>query len=153
MAIGEVLEALGRPPFGEIGAQHRLDPIWQLRSRNRRPDLAADAALIAGAAADIDGVALDHVLALGHAHAEQADIADIMLRAGMRAAGEMDIERLVERQPGVEMLDERRGVALGVARRKLTSRVAGAGDDTAAQVARRPIEPKGLYLGLRAAER
>ena len=60
--------------------------------------LAAERGIRAETAADKDVIALDLIAVLGHLHlaADQADIADVMLRAGMRAAGQMDIDRRVE---------------------------------------------------------
>ena len=58
------------------------------------------------AAADVDVIALDHVLAASTLVAEQADVADVVLGAGVRAAGEVDVDRLIERDARLEVVGE-----------------------------------------------
>src|SRR5581483_5086967 len=109
----EIMEGLLRiAAMREIGAEHAFDATQYLRNRQRRVKFAAETALGAGAAADIDDVSFDRLLAdLG---AEQADVADEMLRAGVRATREVDVDRLVERDAVLEMRRQRQGLALGV---------------------------------------
>ena len=61
---------------------------------------------------------------------EQPDVADVVLRTGIRAAGEMNVERRVDLQARIEMIGDCESVALGIARRELAARIAGAGDDS-----------------------
>ena len=51
-----------------------------------------------------------------------------MLRAGMMAAGEMDVDRRVERDPRLAPARDLLGVALGVGGGELAAGIAGAGD-------------------------
>ena len=72
------------------------------------------------------------ILADGHFGADQADIADVMLRAGMMTAGQMDIQRDVDRHPRLAPVADRGSMALGIGRRKFATGIAGAGDQTGA---------------------
>ena len=58
-------------------------------------------AFSAEAAADDDVVALDRVAVVADRdlRADQADVADVVLGAGMMAAGQVDVDRRVEREP------------------------------------------------------
>ena len=60
--------------------------------------LAAERGVAAETAADMHVIALDRIAVVGDRHAagDQTDVADVMLCAGMMAAGEMDIDRPVE---------------------------------------------------------
>src|ERR1700704_4574205 len=79
-------------------------------------------------------IALDSLVILADRHfcSDQADIADVMLRAGMVAAGEMDVERRVDRHARFAPVADFSGVALGVRGRELAAGVAGAGDQPGA---------------------
>src|SRR5258708_4531176 len=96
---GEGLEALRRIATGlQVSAEQVLDPRRQLGKGHVAVDLAGDLAFISAAlaaAADRDVVALDCRLA--DRGPQEADIGDQMLGAGVRAAGEVDVDRLVER--------------------------------------------------------
>ena len=62
--------------------------------------LAADPGVLGEPAADDDVVALDRVAVLADRDlgADQADVADVVLGAGMVAAGQVDVDRHVERR-------------------------------------------------------
>src|ERR1700681_1976560 len=79
----------------------------------------------------LDGVVL---LAVRHFRADQAYVADVMLRAGMMAACKMDIQRGVDRHPRLAPVADLRGMALGIGRRKLAAGIAGAGDQPGADL-------------------
>ena len=49
-----------------------------------------------------------------HLAGDHADVADIVLRAGVVAAGQVDVDRRIERQPRLDMRRDRLGRALGV---------------------------------------
>ena len=68
---------------------------------NIGPQFATEPCIGPRAAADIDREALDRVrvVILGDLHGEQADIADVVLGAGVVTARRVDVERRVERQP------------------------------------------------------
>ena len=108
-----------------FGASSRLDVAIELAAeRGVRPE----------AAADQDVIALDRVAVLGDLHlaGEQADLADIVLRAGVMAAGEMDVDRRVERDARLAPARDLLGVALGVGGGELAAGIAGAGDEAGA---------------------
>ena len=69
--------------------------------------------------------ALDRVLAGGvdrHATGEQADVADVVLRAGVGTAGEMDVDGRVEGDARLHPVGDRHRRALGVGERRTCSR-------------------------------
>ena len=63
---------------------------------------------------------------------QQPDLADEMLRAGMMAAGEMDVDRRVERDARLAPARDLLGVALGIGGGELAAGIAGAGDEAGA---------------------
>ena len=97
-------------------------------------DFRRDRRVRAEAAADMDVIALDGVAVLGGRHlaGDQSDVADVVLRAGMMAAGEMDVHRPVERKAALAPARDRLGVAFGVGGRELAADIAGAGDEPGA---------------------
>ena len=92
----------------------------------------------AEAAADQHVIALDRIgVVVGlHLAGDEADLADRMLRAGVMAAGQMDVDRRVERDavlaPGSDVL----GMLLGVGGCELAAGISGACDETGAHRAR-----------------
>ena len=72
----------------------------------------------------------------------------VMLRAGMMAAGEMDVDRRVERDARLAPARDVLGVALGVGGCELAAGVAGAGDQAGADRVRLGGEPERLDRGL-----
>ena len=106
-----------------------LDVAKQLaRQRRVRAEAAADQDVIA-----LDGVA---VLRDRHLAGDQADVADVVLRAGMMAAGEMDVHRRVELDARLAPARDLLGMALGVGGGEPAAGVAGAGDQAGADRAR-----------------
>ncbi len=71
----------------------------------------------------------------------QADVADVMLRAGIRAAGEMDVERAVELHARFAPVRDLLGVTLGVGQSEPAAGIAGAGDEAGADRGRLGREP------------
>src|ERR1700681_1036687 len=94
-------------------------------------------------------IALDGVVLLTdrHLRADQPDIADVMLRAGMVAAGEMNIERSVDVDPRLAPVADRSGMAFGVGGRELAAGIAGAGDQAGADLRCRNGQANGLDRG------
>ena len=70
-----------------------------------------------------------------HPAAEQPDVADVVLRARVRAAGQVDVDRRVEADPRLHPLGDRQRRVLGVGGRELAAGVAGAGDQAGADAA------------------
>src|ERR1700677_402491 len=110
----KALRAIGAMP--EIGFQQTLHRYGRLIGLDVAQHFSADRPFIAEAAAEDDMIAIDGVAFFidGDARADQADVADIMLRAGMMAAGEMDVDGLVERDPVLAPARDILGMALGV---------------------------------------
>ena len=134
MAFRECLEGFVlRRALREVGAQQPLERLRQFGGGNVAQDLASQLAPFAEAAADEDVVPLDFRIPAGcHLRAEQADIADVMLRAGMRAAGQVNVQRRVQGKARVEIVRDRQRMALGVACGKFAAGIAGAGDEAGA---------------------
>ena len=120
----------------------------QLVGRDVAGDLAPERRFAAAAAADHQVIALDLLVAAGiDLGREQADIADVMLGAGIRAAGQMNVDRLVEGDAFIQMIADGQRVALRVGEREFAAGIAGAGDETAANIADLRGEPERLDLG------
>src|ERR687888_632021 len=81
-------------------------------------------------------------LRLADLGAEEADVADVVLRAGVRAAGEVHIDRRIQRYRALEVIADGERMPLGVTRRELAAGVAGAGDDAGARRAHARIQPQ-----------
>src|SRR5580704_19635053 len=99
MALRECKERLLlRSPVCEIALQDPLDGLRCILSFHVVEDLASERRLRTETAADQNVIALNRVAIVGHFHLgrEQADVADIVLRAGMVAAREVNVDRSVE---------------------------------------------------------
>src|SRR3981081_1954277 len=83
----------------QVGFQKPLDGPRRVLGLEIVVDLLPDIGIRTEAATGKQVIAFDGVVAAftdGHLRPDQSDIADVMLRAGMVAAGEMDIERRVD---------------------------------------------------------
>src|SRR5262249_937694 len=101
-------------------------------------DIATERGIRSGPAANKYMIAL-HLLAAAclprgerHFAGEQADVADVMLRAGVMTAGEMNVDRRIEVDAALTPSRDLIGVTLGVGSRKSTSSIARAGDEPGA---------------------
>src|SRR5262245_39764516 len=103
MAAREVEEALFSNTMIEVSAQHFLEEGWDFRERHVAPHFAADAAPVAIASTHENVVALDHVVPSRDLRTEKADISNIVLGAGVRAAGQVDVDRLIELEPSLKV--------------------------------------------------
>src|SRR3974390_1165552 len=83
----------------EIGFEHPFDCRRRIVGLDVAVYFAAALRLRTEAAADMDVIGLGLIFLVGALGlgAEEPDIADVMLRAGIRAAGEMNVERMIER--------------------------------------------------------
>src|SRR5260370_18314365 len=90
-----------RGAMGAIGLQKLLDRLRRVLSLEVVIDLLPDIGVGPEAAAREQVVALDRVVALADRHLgrDQTDIADVVLRAGVMAAGQMDVERRLDIDP------------------------------------------------------
>src|SRR5579862_9927028 len=88
--------------MGEIGLEHAFDGFRRVLGFDVVENLAAAHGVGAEAAADMDVIALDLIAVLVDLdlHAEKANVADVMLRAGIGAAGKMDVDRAVDLDAG-----------------------------------------------------
>src|SRR6516225_10121233 len=123
-----------RGAMREIGLEHTLDGGRRVFSLDVAVDLPSESLVGTEAAADMDVVALDGVAVLRdrHSGAEEPDVADIVLSAGIGAAREVDVYRAVELQPRLAPVRNVLAVALGVGERETAADIAGAGDETGA---------------------
>src|ERR1700754_5300115 len=94
--------------------QQFLDRLWRVFGLEVVIDLLPDIGMRSKTAAGEQVIALHGVITLADRHfcGDQADIADVVLRAGMVAAGEMDVERRVDRYARLAPVADLRGVAL-----------------------------------------
>src|SRR5258705_8215200 len=96
----------------EICFQQLLDRLRRLLRLEVVVDLLPDIGIGAEPSAGEQVIAFDGVVLLadGHFGADQAYIADVMLRAGMMAAREMNIERGVDGNPRLAPVTDRGGM-------------------------------------------
>src|SRR5690606_7502054 len=97
-------------------------------------DLAADCGVGTVTPTDMDVKAIDGIAVVVDcdARADQADVANIVLRAGMMTAGEMDIDRSIQRDARVAPMRDLLGAFLGMRGGEAAAGRAGAGDETGA---------------------
>ena len=135
MSAREVGEAFLRAvTMGEISFEHSLDRARCILGFDLTIDFTAALCLRAEAAADMDVIGLGSILfvrGLGFG-AKKPDIANVMLRAGIRTTGEMNIQRLVEGDAALAPLRDGFGMPLGVGHRQTATGIAGAGDEPGA---------------------
>src|SRR5262249_13791184 len=114
--------------------QHPLDGRGDMFGLDVAMDLAREAGVDAATAADQYGVTLDGVALVRARHlaGDETDVADIVLGAGVVAAGEVDVDRPVERNARLAPRRDLLGVPLGVGGRELAADIAGAGDEAGA---------------------
>src|SRR5262245_31076109 len=134
MSPAECEERLVAGAVRQIGLEHALDGRRRVRGLDVAKNLTAERGVGAEAAADQHMIALDRV-AVGRGldlAGDQADIADIVLRTRMMAAGEMDVERRVEGDACLAPLRDLLGMALGIGGGEAAADIASAGDKAGA---------------------
>ena len=126
---------IGRCAIGKVGFQQPLDIDRRFLRRDIVKNLLPDFGLGTEAPAGEDMKAIDGIVGIADrdARADHADVADVMLRAGMVATGEMDVDRGVDRDPRVAPVGDSGGVVLGVGKAELAAGAAGAGDQPGAE--------------------
>jgi hypothetical protein len=141
MPVGELGETLvGCVAALEIHFEHPRHQRRQIFGAGRRKQLAADVAALAVAATHEDLVTLDDVVAEFDIGPQQADVANVMLGARVTAAGEVDVDRLVELEPLFDVVGDLERVALGVGGGVFAAGIAGAGDQSGPRTAGPPVE-------------
>ena len=116
----------------EIGLEEVLNERGDLGEGDSFVSFAGDGLGVVDASAEDDVVAFDFLAGLefdGGAH--EADVADVVLGAGMVTAGEMNVNGLVELDFGFEILREENGLSFGVGGGEFASGIAGAGNEAA----------------------
>src|SRR5262249_12277690 len=107
---------LRRDAGREVGPEHCVGRLPRIPGFDRPAGLPRDRSVWAETATDVNMVALDRVAIFGGLHfaGQQSDVADIMLRAGVMASGEMDVDRAVERDTAFAPARDLLGMPLGV---------------------------------------
>src|SRR5207302_2006604 len=111
-------EGFARLAASQINCKRALQQSRNLRERNTLEYFPANCATRARTASKNDVVALDGFTRHIDFDALQPDVADIMLRARVRTAGQVDIDRLVQFHTLVQVTRERHGLALRISSRK-----------------------------------
>src|SRR5690606_15854195 len=109
MATGEIEEGFGgRTAVGQIGPEQAFHGIWAIVPRNITEQFATDAGIAAGTAADKQVEAFDRVSVVAPVDlaGDEPDVADIVLGAGVVAAGQVNVDRRVDLQPALDMGDD-----------------------------------------------
>src|SRR6266849_789121 len=99
--------------MGEIGFQQLLNGLRRVLRPKVMKNLLPEIGVGTKTAAGEQMISLDGVVPLAHRHlgGDQADVTDVVLRAGMVAAGEMDVEGGVELDPRLDPVADLGGVA------------------------------------------
>src|SRR6266849_127511 len=105
-----------------------------LRRRDVAIDFLPDIGVRAEAASGIKVITLDRVVIASRRHlcGEQTNVADVMLRARMMTAGEMNVERGFDLHACFAPVADFGGMTLGIGGRELAAGVAGACDQAGA---------------------
>src|SRR4051812_30631005 len=99
-----------------IGFQQLLYRCWRVLSLETVKNLPPEIGIRPKGPAGEQMITFDSVVALADRHfcGDQADVADVVLRTGVMAAGEMDVERRVDPNPRLAPVGNGGGVALGI---------------------------------------
>ena len=110
----------------EIGLEQPLDTGRNVLGGHVGIEQCRDSGVGAKSSADMQVIPLDLITVVVDRHlgTNQPDVADIVLGAGIVAASQVDVDRLVERYARLTVLSDRRGVALGVGGRELAAAAA-----------------------------
>src|SRR6202047_153050 len=130
MPRGKILQAFGGGgAMPEIGLEPPFDSRRRFLCFHVAQNLAPDRGRDARAPAGDDVIAVHRIAFLVDANprGDEPDVADVMLRAGMMAAGQVDIDRLIESYPSLAPIRDGLGVGFGVGGRKPAAGRAGAG--------------------------
>src|SRR3954453_12874950 len=116
MAASKWQEGLfGRNAVREIGLQELLNRLLRVFRLEVVIDLLPDIGVRTEAAPGEQMIALDRIdiFADIHLRGDQADIADVVLRAGMMAAGDVDVERRLDVDARLAPVADLGGMKLG----------------------------------------
>src|SRR5215813_8734486 len=131
MAAREREERLVVGAMREIGLEQALDGRRRVLRLHVAIDLPRQRRIGPEAATDMDVIALDGVAVVGACNlaGEEADVANVVLRAGMVAAGEVDVEGTVESDARLAPARDLLGVTFRVRGGEAAADVAGAGHE------------------------
>src|SRR4051812_14940028 len=92
MAMAELKETFVGSPASHVRAKETFQGWSQIGVSNGRNQLARQTTVLIAATSD------DHLIALFSSKfcSQQSNVADVVLRAGMRAACDVEVERLVD---------------------------------------------------------
>ena len=143
MAAGPLHEGFAGGAPVAVGDEDFFHEGGQFVGADAAEDLAGDALLVVHAATEHEMVTL---AAVGELRAHAADIAAVVLGAGIRAAGEVDVDGEVKAGVALAKVGhECAGVALGVGGGVLAAFVSRAGDDAAGGSVRLGEEAEALH--------
>ena len=133
-----------------VGPQKTLDGLWHVLHFDIVEEIACHRRVGAVATADQNMKTFDGIAVVGDRHAagDQPDVANVVLRAGVMAAGQVNIDRTVERHAGLAPAGDVFCMALCIRRRELAAAVAGAGDQAGADRRSGNRKLQGLDRGL-----
>ena len=133
VGAGEVgAEVFAGVAGGEVAAEQALDGVGAVFGGGAVADLAGEAGVLADGSADAEVEGVDHLAVLLDLLAFEADVGDPVLAAGVGAAGDVELDLLVEAGEAVFHLgDEPLGEGLGFGDGELAELGAGAGDGAA----------------------
>src|SRR5258705_4564716 len=125
---------LRRGAVRKIGLEHTFDDPRRVFGFDVVVDLRRDRRVRTEAAADVNVVTFDSVALLGRLHlaGEQSDVADVVLRAGVMTAGEMNVHGPVERDAAFAPAGDLLGMSFGIGRREFAPGISGARDEPGA---------------------
>src|SRR5579871_1431028 len=140
--VHELPEILFRPLMGLVSVQQVLEGVLDLVGGDFALDRADEFRVRAEAAsqADVEGLHLRAVGQAGQA-ALQADVADVMLAAGVGAAVDVDAQRLVPEHFALQVRHDLPQAMLGLGDRQVAELVARAGDGAFVELGDFPREP------------
>ena len=140
MSRREILEGFRTASFFEIDKQDPFDEGLQLFKRNCLENLATHRLSFSEAAADADVVSFALVTRFDP---EKANVANVVLGAGVRAAGDVQVDRLLDLEEAVEPVGESYGVGLGIGGGEAATVVARACNGSTKDCASFEVEPRG----------
>lgn len=113
-------------------SQKTLDERGNIVEGDAFIDFTGDGLGVVDSASEDDVVTFDFFATLKfHGGPHEADVADVVLGAGMVTTGEVNIDGLIEFDFGLEVLAKDDGLAFGIGSGEFATGVAGAGDEPA----------------------
>src|SRR5256885_744390 len=124
----------------QVAFQNPFQRRLELFEGNSLEHLPPDGLVVTESATDEDVITFNCFAGYFDFRAEQTDVTQVMLRAGVRAAGQVNVDRLVKLDTLFEIVGQFKRVAFGVRRRELAIGIASASDQSTAQVRLLPVQ-------------